>query len=286
MLRYEAAHELLVLTLTQTSTRINLAPELFEGLTVAQRVDLGAFGLLYLGYTLLSIILLLNLLIAMMSYTFADVRTESTLECRVAFAQIVTRHELIANSFGMDCTVGESEHGRNYYKFRTVERDAEGRPPVGFDPSSNPFAAEEEDKAAAKPDAGAAPSSPARGTISRRGRDSSENCFGDRFEQDDGPSRSNLKDEIVREIAALLHPTTAPLPASRGAEAPSLPPLSSAVGLDSSPGSLPPRALAPIPAAVEHVAGAPSAAPTAHAKKTVSLRLEPAELIDGVPLAR
>lgn len=38
MLRYEAAHELLVLTLTQTSTRINLAPELFEGLTVAQVV--------------------------------------------------------------------------------------------------------------------------------------------------------------------------------------------------------------------------------------------------------
>jgi len=137
---YEAAYELLALTLTQTTSKVHLAPELFDGLTNAQKLDLGLFAILYLGYVLLSVILLLNLLIAMMSYTFAAVRIESTLECRVAFAQVVMRHELMAASLGMGISVGErARNGRSYFRFRTVERDCEGRH-VEDANASDPFA--------------------------------------------------------------------------------------------------------------------------------------------------
>jgi len=51
---------------------------------------------------------------------------ESTLECRVAFAQVVMRLELLADSFGMNVAAGEQEEDRSYYMFRTTDRNPEG----------------------------------------------------------------------------------------------------------------------------------------------------------------
>ena len=52
----------------------------------------------------MSLILLLNLLIAMLSFTFETVREESTLQCRTSFAQHLMRLELLAESAGMAIT--------------------------------------------------------------------------------------------------------------------------------------------------------------------------------------
>jgi len=93
-------------------------------------------------------------LIAMMSYTFAAVRIESTLECRVAFAQVVMRHELMAASLGMAISVGErARNQRSYFRFRTVERDSEGRhveDANASDPFADPEMATTEDDDGAK----------------------------------------------------------------------------------------------------------------------------------------
>jgi len=136
---FEAGFSLLSLTLTATMAQVHLDQELFEELTNAQKLDMAVFGLLYFGYVVLSVILLLNLLIAMMAYTFADLRLESTLECRVAFAQVVVRHELVASSFGMNVNVGDRDSGRHCFRFRTVDRDSEGRYNEGAN-DSDPFA--------------------------------------------------------------------------------------------------------------------------------------------------
>ena len=53
-----------------------------DNLSAWQYVDLSIFLLLYLIFILMSIILLLNPLIAMLSFSFEGVREESTLKCR------------------------------------------------------------------------------------------------------------------------------------------------------------------------------------------------------------
>ena len=56
-------------------------------LSVFQRVDMFVFVGAYVFYVLMSIILLLNLLIAMLGYTFASVTADAVLEWRVMFAR-------------------------------------------------------------------------------------------------------------------------------------------------------------------------------------------------------
>ena len=81
----------------------------------------------YLIFILLSIILLLNLLIAMLSFTFKAVREESTLKCRLSFAQYILRLEMYAKLMGLDTQVGGlSPDGRRVYEFRAVEGGGKG----------------------------------------------------------------------------------------------------------------------------------------------------------------
>ena len=51
-------------------------------------------------------------LIAMLSFTFENVRSESTLQCRTCFAQCLMRLELQAVSIRMSVNVGEHKGGR------------------------------------------------------------------------------------------------------------------------------------------------------------------------------
>jgi len=94
------------------------------------------FLILYVTYIVVSVILLLNLLIAMMSATFEEVSKVSTLKCRTGYARCVIRYELIAASFGMDVSVGEKDNDRFVFKFRTIDRNSEGRRSAG---NSDPF---------------------------------------------------------------------------------------------------------------------------------------------------
>ena len=96
-------------------------------LTSWQKVDLVCFAALYIVFILLSIILLLNLLIAMLSFTFDSVRQDSTLQCRLSFARHVLWLEMFAEQLQMQTRVGEKQaDGRYIYPFRTVEGGAAG----------------------------------------------------------------------------------------------------------------------------------------------------------------
>ena len=66
-----------------------------------QQVDLAAFFSLHFLYVLVSLILLLNLLIALLTYTFDALREEAILRSRLIFAQKLMRYELLAASLGM-----------------------------------------------------------------------------------------------------------------------------------------------------------------------------------------
>ena len=96
-------------------------------LSTWQRIDLVTFAALYIIFILMSIILLLNLLIAMLSYTFESVREDSTLQCRLSFARHVLWLEMFAEQLQMATKVGEKQaDGRYIYPFRTVEGGAAG----------------------------------------------------------------------------------------------------------------------------------------------------------------
>ncbi len=62
-------------------------------------VEIIVFAGLYLVYLILSCVLLLNLLIAMMNFTFVDAQTEAVLEWRVLYARNILRLEMLAEAF-------------------------------------------------------------------------------------------------------------------------------------------------------------------------------------------
>jgi hypothetical protein len=91
-------------------------------LSGAQKFDLALFFILYYMLILITIVLLLNLLIAMLSFTFEEVRSDATLQCRLAFARNVLRLETYAQRLGMRTRVGKHipEKGKYVFEFRTV----------------------------------------------------------------------------------------------------------------------------------------------------------------------
>ena len=89
------------------------------------------------SYTIYSVILLLNLLIAMLSFTFDNVREQSTLECRTAFAQAIQRLELLASLLRMRTKVGELKGDQYTIEFRSIGESVERPQGEG---SSDPFA--------------------------------------------------------------------------------------------------------------------------------------------------
>merc|ERR1739848_175513 len=92
--------------------------------------DMICFGFFYILYIIVSLILLLNLLVAMLSNTFEMVRQDSTLKCRTSFAQLLLKYEMVANSLGMATHAGEKVGDKYVFNFRSVEGSGSG----GSDP--------------------------------------------------------------------------------------------------------------------------------------------------------
>ena len=134
---YDALKGLIELAFTGSPSPVDLERD-FAMLSTMQQVDLCFWFILYIYFVIISIILLLNLLIAMLSFTFESVREESTLQCRTAFAQCLIRLELLATSLGMDVRVGDKKGEKYTYDFRSVEADDAGSSGQGTD--YDPFA--------------------------------------------------------------------------------------------------------------------------------------------------
>jgi hypothetical protein len=118
---HQAVEMLLQLALLGAGGTFDLSLELFEPLSTTQYVDFVIFYVAYYFYVLLALILLLNLLIAMLSFTFEETRSESTLQCRTAFSKFVLQLELQATALGWDARVGETvADGSRVFNFRSV----------------------------------------------------------------------------------------------------------------------------------------------------------------------
>ena len=118
---HQTVEMLLQLALLGAGGTFDLSLELFEPLSTTQYVDFVIFYVAYYFYVLLALILLLNLLIAMLSFTFEETRSESTLQCRTAFSKFVLQLELQATALGWDARVGETvADGSRVFNFRSV----------------------------------------------------------------------------------------------------------------------------------------------------------------------
>ena len=120
---YNAFRSLLELAFTGSPALINLEVD-FTILSNSQSLAFALWLIVYLFFIILSLILLLNLLIAMLSFTFETVSSDATLQCRITFAQCLMRLELQAMSFNMAVNVGEKKMAGNEtsytYDFRSV----------------------------------------------------------------------------------------------------------------------------------------------------------------------
>ena len=96
-------------------------------------LSLGLWILLYLFFIIMTLILLVNLLIAMLTHTFETVREEATLQSRLSFAQCIIKQELVAESWGMATQVGEIKpDGRYVFTFRSVLHDRDDESEDGY----------------------------------------------------------------------------------------------------------------------------------------------------------
>jgi len=91
-----------------------------------QYADLFAWLVLYYLFMLVSLVLLVNLLIAMMSETYSTVFSNATLQSRLSLAAHLIKLELLAHSFGMRVRVGEETtpgSAKWAYVFRAIDRN-------------------------------------------------------------------------------------------------------------------------------------------------------------------
>ncbi len=114
-----AIKSMVELAVTGSPADIDLAANWSE-LSHGQILNFALFLILYVFYGVLALILLLNLLVAMLSSTYDQVRDESTLQSRTAFAQLMMRHELVSSAWGLSAHVGEHKgNGKYAYDFRS-----------------------------------------------------------------------------------------------------------------------------------------------------------------------
>ena len=115
---------------------LELSKEQLSLLSGWQQVDMAVFLLFYVVYILMSIILLLNLLIALLGNTFMTTYNAASLEWRLMFARYLLRLELIARPLHIwDLRVGEKQSDSKYvFQFRDVAANSEGGGASG-----NPF---------------------------------------------------------------------------------------------------------------------------------------------------
>ena len=102
-----------------------LSVEIVEELDTWQLINYLLFILLYCGYVLTVVILMLRLLIAMLSNTFNSVERKSTLEWRLLLARRVLRAELLY-PYPRQMRAGEEVDGQHLFFFRHVDKNAEG----------------------------------------------------------------------------------------------------------------------------------------------------------------
>ena len=101
---------------------ISLDPKLFEPMSYLQHADFAVFYIGYYFYMLLALVLLMNLLVAMLSFTFDETRLESALQNRTAFAKLVLQLELQAEALGMDIQAGTPRaDGSRVFDFRAIQ---------------------------------------------------------------------------------------------------------------------------------------------------------------------
>jgi len=134
---YGSILSLFELAFTGSPSMIDLESD-FTPLSNMQSVDFLIWLGVYLLFIILSLILLLNLLIAMLSFTFEAVRSEATLQTRTSYAQCLMRLELLADSFGMSVHVGEQKGDIFTFDFRSVESLSGGSSAGGSDPFAIP----------------------------------------------------------------------------------------------------------------------------------------------------
>ena len=117
---HSAVRSMVELALVGSPVLLNLEVDNFETLSTSQVVAVCLWLAVYVFYMLFALILMLNLLIAMLSFTFDTVRTEATLQCRTAFAQCILRLELLADALDMDTHVGEKKGDGYSFDFRSI----------------------------------------------------------------------------------------------------------------------------------------------------------------------
>ena len=120
-----AVQEMAELAITGDAIRLFL--DVQQPDTTAMWIEVILFMVLYIIYTMLTLILLLNLLIAMMGTTFSDVQQEAIREWRVLYARNILRLEMMAEVFARppfeiwNTRGGEELNGRYYVFSRTEE---------------------------------------------------------------------------------------------------------------------------------------------------------------------
>jgi len=93
-----------------------------DQLTTAQTLELAIFGLFYVLYCLFALVVLLNLLIAMLGFTFSGVQMDAVLEWRVLYARNIIKMETQASFFAAPpfewwMLHGGEKVGDRYYVF-------------------------------------------------------------------------------------------------------------------------------------------------------------------------
>ena len=104
----------------------------FESFNTAQMIEFWAYVLFLFMYLVMALILLLNLLIAMMGNTFAEVQEQAVREWRVANAQSLLRTEMLARAFFV-VNSGE-QMGNDWFvlkrEYDTIEEGGDGDKPI------------------------------------------------------------------------------------------------------------------------------------------------------------
>lgn len=135
---FSATHAILMAGFTGEPLDFNLHPDFLAPLGAWQKMNLVFFFLVYVLYIFLSLILLLNLLIALLGSTFSKTQEEATLHGRMAFARNVLRLERIAEFFDVNTFAGapdgEDPDGepRFVHNFRDVKLDAAAELPRDY----------------------------------------------------------------------------------------------------------------------------------------------------------
>ena len=100
-------------------------PTSYGALSNMQLICLALWVGLYYAYLICCAVLLLNLFIAMLSNTFAEVMSDATLTSRLELATSITKMELLATWLGMNVHVGDRTPSGSYvYTWRAVDEDS------------------------------------------------------------------------------------------------------------------------------------------------------------------